>query len=143
MNPRERNLLIIIGVVVGGIVLYNGVKYFFVTPITEADEKIAKLTAETHRLENVIQSRERLARRWTALAKRALSNDPTVALSRLRQDLKSVVERHRITVSSGGVAPISPVKVGSKTGIEAIGIRGSVEGKFAEVLAFLLDVYKT
>src|SRR5882672_2663049 len=104
MNPRERKLLMVIGSVVGAVVLYQGVKYFFVTPIKEAEEKIATLTTDTHRLENVIQSRERLAKRWAALVGRTLSYDSTVVVDRFGQDLKAITKRHQVTVTGVGSA---------------------------------------
>lgn len=141
MNPREKKLLILIGAIVGIFVVYSGVKYVFLNPIAEANDKIAKFTTETNRLKGVIRSRENLARRWRDLVARTYSYDSAEALNRFGQELKAIAKNRTITVTS--VAPAGGMKIGSRSGIEAVGYRFTLEGRFSEMLACVLDLYRT
>ncbi|HUN82391.1 MAG TPA: hypothetical protein VMV81_12880, partial [Phycisphaerae bacterium] len=142
MNKRERTLLALVGGAIGLFIIYNAIQYIFISPIHEANEKIAKYQSEINKSKGVIRSKDSLVRRWTALVGRTLSFDPAEASNRFAKSLKDIAKNHP-TITIDSISPTSGLKIGTKTGIETVAYRTVLEGRFSEVLALLLDVYKT
>lgn len=142
MNQREKMLLAIIGSVLGVFVLYKGVDFLFVSPAKEASAKIVNLEAEQNRLEGVLRSRRALARRWVDCSQRTLARDLGAAGNVFAHDIKEIARRHGFG-SGAYSSPSAGTKIGSRTNINCLSLRVVEEGKFANMLAFLSDLYRT
>jgi hypothetical protein len=143
MNKREKTLLILIGGSVGLFIVYNAIQYIFISPVNEAQEKIAKYETEINRSRAIVRSRESLVRRWSDLVGRTLSYDSTEVSNRFAKSLKDIAKNHPALTIGSVSQPSAGMKIGSKTGIETVAYRIVVEGKFSDVLAAILDLYKT
>jgi hypothetical protein len=139
VNQRERMLLIVIGAGIGVFALYQGVRFVFISPITNANTKISDLTRENERLKHLTRSRAQLVRDWKEAAARTISFDAAESLNRFGQDLKLTAKRSGF--DSPVVIPAGRGKIGSKTEISSVIYRVTVEGSFDHAMAFLNELY--
>lgn len=141
MNPRERILAIVIGGALAVAALYSAANFLFIKPLTGSDAKIADLAAEEAELDGEIRSREIYAAQWLAFVGQTFAFDPTKTQDRFSADLKEIAKRHGF--GNATFASTSGTSVGAGSGIRTVAQRIGVEGQFAEVIAFLREVYRT
>lgn len=77
MNPRERLLIVVIGSAIGLWAAYKAGVALFISPVTEADAKIAELDQKLVSLTREKKAASELGDRWGVFA-RTYSGDPRV-----------------------------------------------------------------
>lgn len=140
MNPRERRMAIIVGVGLGAALLYYGGRYLFHEPYKAAQTEIVNKKKQLRDYERLIASREGLAERWNRFAARTASHDPLEAANELQRSIPAMLERNRLKLS-GPCSPLSGAQIGERTGIRTVAVRASAEGRYADVVGFLRELY--
>lgn len=141
MNKRERTLLLVIGGAVGLYVLYQGVNFLFVSPVTDSKKRIVELREENDRLENVVRQRRRLVRTWLDAASKTFSHDRAITSNQFGKSLKEVAQRHGFEAAF--FTPTSGTKIGNKTNITTVAYRIVAEGPFDQARALVNELYRT
>lgn len=141
MTHRERNMALIVGtaIVLGG--GYQGVNKLLIQKYKSVRTELANLEAEERQLDGIIRSRESLATRWLKYTARTFSFERAEAQGGFGKDLKEIAKRHGF--GSPVFATSSGSRIGSKTKITTVAHRITVEGTYANGIAFLREIYGT
>lgn len=140
MSPRERILAF---AVLGVIAIWGGftlTKKLIIQPFDKQRDDILNARIKLEELET--KRDVELARAHTAykkLSRKTLAADNEVAMRRFREDLNSLLEKHRfnrneLTVKAQSIST-------NKDGTSVLPVSVSTKGKLKDVVALLLDLY--
>ena len=98
MNPRERNLLIVlIAIVVGGVSLYAGVR-FWLNPLQEYNRNIERMTQENADIEFQLATFSQERRKLTLARLKSLPANPELAAAEYMAYLQPVLDKSGLAV---------------------------------------------
>jgi len=141
MMPRERRLAIIIGGLMGVLGVYQIINMIAITPYREALKKIENGRIEAAKYEGLIKNAPAIRRSWEALAARTFSYESSEIRNRFEQQVKKLVATHRLRKAT--YTPRSGASISRKPEIKTEAYLFTGEGDYADVMAFLRDVYRS
>ncbi len=141
MKPRERQLVIIVGCVLGLGAAYKAVRYLYVDPLDQAQADFDDRMAEKQKLEALIAAESGLAFRWNEYAKRTLASTPGLAQERLGERLKNIATHHGFHDAVFD-KKLGAFKIGSTTQIVAMGFKITTKGDYVRTVEFLREIYR-
>lgn len=139
MNPREKKMAIIIGTVIGLGVLYKGVDFLIVGPVTSAKKEQADLVNARNALTKLVKSEKKLAETWRGLTGRTFSYEAAEAQDLFGQELKNIAKQHGFDAAS--FTPRGGSRIGLKNEIGTVAYRITDTGSYTKVMEFLRDIY--
>jgi len=139
MMPRERRLAIIIGSVMGVLALYQLVNMIAITPYREANKKIENARVEINKYEAFLKKAPAIRRTWEDFAARTFSYETDEIRNRFEQEVKRLVAKHQLRKAS--YTPRTGSSISRKPPIKTEAYLFAGEGDYAEVMAFIRDIY--
>lgn len=139
MNPRERQLVMIIGGTIGAVALYQLVDRLTVRPVREAAAKVQDLEGRYVSLQRERAALPELGKRWTQFLRRTYSQDERDTQNLLREDLIRLASKHKLRNVVWTPRAVSHIP---KSDIRTLGFLAKAEGNLNDVVAFLRDFYR-
>lgn len=141
MNERERKMAMIVGAGLAVAVLYYGVNFLFISPMTEAKKKYSQNVKKQNALKKLVDSERKLAKTWNDYAARTFSFDALKAQDLFGQDLKRLAKQHGF--ESANFKKKNGKNIGRKTKISTVGHQITTTGEYIKIVEFIRGIYQS
>jgi len=142
LTTRERNLAIVMGVLVGSVALVAGVRSWYIVPRAKARADLQQAYRRRENLRQIVAARARTFEGWYRWTRRTLDADPAKAEERFRTDVTHLLETAGVQELSIRPAEARRVRKGYRKGFVELPLTVACKARLGQVVGFLKALYQ-